>query len=206
MGKYENFCSFVSSHFTVETSSSEFDEKQRIQIKCKRFGHVSELSSGAFLNKKSKIPIDRFCSMCTAVDDDADRFVEFKADIFERLGHNVLTVDWKLKRVTYVCGNCGAHAQNAPGNMSRAEATNKCVKCQNIDNRLKYDELQQKVESVGMKLLTKPDDYTNNKQLLELLCICGGPYSATLSTIINKKRHCMKCRGHVSNDDTKEED
>jgi hypothetical protein len=48
-----------------------------------------------------------------------------------------------------------------------------CSKCQNHKFRLPYDKLKQDIEEHGFKLLTKAEEYTSNKQKLDVICKCG---------------------------------
>lgn len=44
-----------------------------------------------------------------------------------------------------------------------------------------------------MTLLTKEDEYTNNKQKIKMLCKCGEPYEAVLSDI-KRGKNCKSCK------------
>lgn len=191
MSKYNNYCQFLEPLFTVVSSEDDFKKTKTIVYKCKEKEHTNSLSIASFSNKKSKIPIEQFCTECKTFHENETKFQTLKTDLYTKTGHILLSMDHSTRRVKYECGNCKSETQTFVQNL--LSATSFCSKCQNDKNRKKYDELKTQVESHGYKLITLENEYTNNKQKLNVLCQCGNPYSAVLSDLMRDKS-CMKCK------------
>jgi hypothetical protein len=66
-----------------------------------------------------------------------------------------------------------------------------CSNCQHEKFRLSYDKLKQDVEKHGFQLLTKPDEYSSNKQKLNVICKCGKQYQTYLVSV-RQDKHCKE--------------
>lgn len=192
--KYENYCSHIVSHFTVVSTRTEFYETGEFHFVCNRAGHPCKMKITSFGNKICNVKdLDAWCDKCNRVERQCNMTKMFREEIEEKLGHQIQTVDWSTRKVTYTCITCGETRQSCVQNLSKETSTSTCQKCQNIVNRLEFDEVQKTCEANGKVLLTKPSEYTTNKQKLDLLCECGASYAARLQDI-RKGKSCIQCK------------
>jgi len=191
MSKYQNLCKFLEPLFKVVSTKEDLDKNGFIFFHCEK-GHENKLTSASITNKKSKVPLDKFCSVCVKAEEIEIKRIEFMETVREKTGHIVLSVDFTSRFVEYQCGNCDNISNSKTNNLLNAN-TGLCHSCQNDKFKLTYEYVKKTVEEHGMTLLLNPGEYKNNKQLLPLLCKCGSPYQAVLSDI-KGGYHCQKCK------------
>ncbi len=190
MSKYNNICNFLSPRFKINTSSDEFKTSQSITFTCE-FNHANTLTSASFSNKRYKVPIDSFCVMCVKETQIKQKETDFIQTIMDKTGHTVRSVDFTTRRVEYQCGKC--NETNISQTHCLLKNTGVCSQCQNEKHKLPFHIVKQTVEQHGMTLLLKEGEYTDNKQILPLVCRCGRPHQAVLSDI-RKDKHCQECK------------
>ena len=71
--------------------------------------------------------------------------------------------------------------------------TGVCHLCQNDKFKLQYDDIKQRVENKKLILISKPEEYTNNKDKLKLICTCGEKFEAVLNDI-RRGKLCNNCK------------
>jgi hypothetical protein len=178
----------------VKSTLEDFTTHKFIEFVCKASGHTNRLSVASFGNKKSKVDIRDFCTECKADQTLEQRAQTYKTDIHNRFGHTVTTVNFSTREVEYVCGNCQATGHTFISNFERTVRTPYCPKCQNDSNKLTYEEIKRRVEEKGMTLLTKKEEYKNNKQKLKLICCCGNENYESVLSEIKRDRNCKGCK------------
>lgn len=193
-GKYENYCHHVESHFDVVTTREQFYETGIMSMICKHKNHKVSLKVTSMGNKIHAIKdLDQWCDQCNRQHRHYTQVKLFTEQIESKSGHQIDDVNWKTRKVMFHCGNCGAECSNFVHNLKRLSSSGKCVRCQNDERRLSFEDLKTMVEKQGKVLLTKCDEYRSNKQKLEMLCECGKPYSAVLSDV-NRGKSCVDCK------------
>jgi len=160
-------------------------------------GHIKEINTAAFINKKSQIKKtnDNLCSDCKKGGDNYVKLQELQKKVKET-GYTILTYN-NNKDITYKCGNCNYIGHTTSVNLLRVSKTKYCIKCQNDKNKLIYENIKKRIESHDMKLLTKKDEYKNNKQKLYLTCKCGKNFYMKLHDV-ERGRSCMLCKNNKS--------
>jgi hypothetical protein len=200
--QYKNMVEFLSeAHYTLLTEKEVYialpKKEKSLTIQCPQ-GHVFELGGNAFGNKKCRykkesLDMKTFCSVCSIGDQKKDSEDDHKQLIEERTGHKVLEIDRSTRQVVYQCGKCGQTNSSYISNLTR-QNKGRCGKCENEHTKLNFDDIKRRVEAMGVQLLTKKEEYVNNKMLLSLICVCGGPDQKTLKDI-ERGRKCDKvCR------------
>lgn len=198
--QYQNIISFVKPHgFTLITQKEDYciieQEKRTIVFKCVH-DHEMKLGHAVFINKKSKflrenLPMKDFCSVCVSLKNKNESEQKFKNDIEESTGHTIIELDNQTREVIYRCGNC--KEKNHSYIQCLKVNTGYCQHCQNEQFKLEYDDVKQRVEEKGLTLITKKDEYKNNKQKLKITCLCGSNHQAVLIDITRGKL-CQKCK------------
>jgi DNA-directed RNA polymerase subunit RPC12/RpoP len=189
MSKYTNYKEFLKEFFDVPTTLEQFTNEKKITFICKLKNHENSLGLASFGNKKSKIEAKDFCQKCKDEEEDLKKTEEFKKEIKEKCGHNVILVDFSNRKVEYKCGKCGNLSSTFISNLQKENRSNNCPKCQNDKFKIPYEEIKERVEKQGMKLLTEEKDYENNKQKLKVICSCGNDkYEAVLFDITRGKK------------------
>lgn len=185
--QYANFKEYLTlQQCIVNNSEEDFIKTKIIKFTCKH-DHYHEIKNTSFINKKCKT--DNICYICTNQPLTQEKFKTLKDEIFELNGHNMVSFV-NTHKLEYECGNCGFLHKTTYANLKRQ--TECCSKCINDKNRLKYSDIVKVVEEMGIKLVTKDTEYKSNKQLLDILCVCGNPYRMTLSDIKGGKQ-CWDC-------------
>lgn len=187
--KYDNIINFLSD-YEILTKMEEFYKKKKIEFKCK-LSHINSLTSNSFSNKKTKIPSEDFCTTCKKIKDLEIQTKEFSEKIKLKSGHIVLIVNFSTRVVIYECFTCKTECKTFIVNLLRSNGV--CSQCQNDKNKLDFKCIQEQVNDQGMVLLTKKEEYVNNKQKLKLLCICGNYHEAVLSDI-KRGKNCIICK------------
>jgi len=190
--KYKNYCIFLAPLFEVVTTKDNFYETNEIHYICRAQSHHNRLGVGSFGNKKSKVEIQDFCQGCKDDSEISKQTSDFTKRVLESCGHIILEVNFSSRKVRYQCGNCDSINCSFVQNFNE-DATSFCGKCQNDKYKILFGKLKKMVESHGFTLLTKKDEYQNNKQKLKLLCACGKPHQSVLSDIVRDK-HCYDCK------------
>lgn len=155
-----------------------------------------ELCQGAYINKKSlftrkKLPMSDFCSVCVKEHDKLESEQRFIKEIEEHTGHIVKCLDSTSREVLYQCCTCGETNHSFISNM--LTNTGVCHLCQNDKFKLQYDDIKQRVENKKLILISKPEEYTNNKDKLKLICTCGEKFEAVLNDI-RRGKLCNNCK------------
>jgi hypothetical protein len=191
LDKYKNYCDFLADHFDVISSKDDFRTSKNITFRCKIAGHDNTLKATTFGNKKAAQPdASQWCEVCKkSALEEKDR-LEFSEEV-KHLGHEILSVK-SGKDVVYRCGNCGRENTTTKQNFRKSKRTEFCSHCQNAPRRIAYTELVRVVEAQGMKLLTTAEEYTNNKQKLRLVCICGNDQHEAVLFDIRRGKHCKE--------------
>jgi hypothetical protein len=192
MLKYQNATVFLSSHFEMVSTLDDYINTKRFIFRCKEFSHSNELSTASFSNKRYKVKLEEFCIGCVKEKENQQHTKEYINTVKEKTGHTVLSADFTTRKVTYQCGTCDSVSESFTSNLLNIN-TGVCGNCQNWKFKLPYEKLKSDVESYGMKLITAPDQYTGNKQMMDVMCECGKPYQMILSSIRQGKK-CLECK------------
>lgn len=193
MSKYQNIKDFLEPTFTVHSTHDTFYLTKKIAFECSTCSTLQSLTSASYSNKRYKVPIEDFCVYCKKEKDTKEHTDQFIKQIKETSGHLVKTVNFSSRIVVYECFTCKRHNKTFTQNLINATTPGVCISCQNDKNKLDFNLVEKIVELHNMTLLTKPEEYTNNKQLFCLLCKCGDTYRAVLSDI-RRGKHCKKCK------------
>lgn len=200
--QYNNILKHLGSHFEINTTKNDYekmDENNReFVFSCKLKNHKNILKTTSYINKRSlfskeKKPLEDFCVHCVDEKNKENNFETYKQQILDNSGHLLLSYDVKSREAEYICGNCNEYSKTHMTNLLNKNLGS-CSKCQNHKFRLSYDKLKQDVEEHGFKLLTKSDEYTSNKQKLDVICKCGHQYQTYLVSI-RQDKHCkINCK------------
>jgi hypothetical protein len=195
--QYSNISAFVSSiGYTLKTTVEEYtqQDKKSIEILCPN-NHCMSFIIQSFKNKKvayDKGKYETFCAICVKEVDTKESEQKAIEKIESFTGHKVLSIDISSRKVVYLCKTCGkennGHVQNLLKNKGY------CRNCENDHQKLSFDDVKQRVEKMGLTLLTKKEEYVNNKMKLSLLCACGEVDSRKLSDIEKGKRCAKNCK------------
>jgi hypothetical protein len=199
--QYNNILKHLQEHFIINTTLDEYskiDEKLReFTFTCKLKNHINNLKHTSYVNKRSLFNkenkhLQEFCVHCVNEKDKENNVDQYKEQILEKTGHLLFSYDTKSRDAEYICGNCNEYSKTHMTNLLHHNLGN-CSKCQHEKFRLSYDKLKQDVESHGFKLLTKQEQYTSNKQKLDVICKCGKEYKTYLVSI-RQDKHCIDCK------------
>jgi len=193
MSKYKNIKEFLESHFSVITTLEDFYKTKKIEFECIICNYINSLSSSSYSNKKCKVSLEDFCTNCKKKKELYLQKKEFIDKIKISCGHIVKDINFSTRKVIYECFTCKKDRNTFIPNLERANYPGVCGSCQNNKNKLEFEYIKSIVESHDMVLVTKPNEYENNKQKLKLLCKCGKSYEAILSDI-KKDKHCQTCK------------
>ena len=198
--QYNNIEKFVHPYgFTLVTLKEDYvkvvQEKRSITFKCPQ-EHEMTLVHAVFINKKSKftrekLPMKDFCSGCVEVRNKKESEDKFRSEIEEETGHTIIELDNQTREVVYQCGTCGE--KNHSFIQSMKVNTGVCHHCQNDQFKLQYEDLKLRVEEKGFILLTKKEEYKNNKENLKVICICKSIHECVLWDI-TRGRMCVTCK------------
>lgn len=197
--QYNNILKHLQHYFIITTSVDDYckmDEKSReFSFTCKKQGHLNILKHTSYVNKRSLFnkenkQLEDFCVYCVDEKEKEDNFEKYKNDILENSGHLLLSYDVKSRDAVYICGNCNEQNKTHMSNLHDKNLGN-CSNCQHEKFKLSYDKLKQDVEKHGFQLLTKPDEYTSNKQKLNVICKCGKQYQTYLVSV-RQDKHCKE--------------
>lgn len=195
MTKYYNYCEFLKEFFDVQSTLEQFTKDNKIIFVCKTKGHINCLNVASFGNKKCKVVSKDFCQICKDENEIYKKTEDFKNEIKDKYGHNIINVNFSTRKVEYNCGNCGSFSSTFIRNFRKDDRTNTCPKCQNDKFKIPYQEIKSRIEKQGMKLLTEEKDYQNNKQKLKVICVCGNDkYEAVLFDIKKGKKCSENCK------------
>lgn len=198
--QYQNIKKFVEPHsFTVVTTQelyySEPLEHRKIVLRCSK-DHDMELCQGAYINKKSlfmrkKLPMTDFCSTCVKEQNVQLSNQRFISEIEESTKHVIKYLDSVSREVIYQCIQCGETSHSFIQNMIKN--TGVCNHCQYEKFKLQFEDVTQRVANKGLTLITKTNEYVNNKTKLKLICECGNHFESVLHDI-NRNKLCMNCK------------
>ena len=197
--QYNNIIKHLGSHFNIITTKDEYekmDEKNReFTFSCKLKNHNNILKTTSYINKRSLFgkenkPLEEFCQVCVDESENQHDFEYYKQKILEEKGHFLVSYDTKTRDAVFICGNCNETSKTHMSNLY-IHNLGSCSKCQNVQFRLPYEKLKEDVEKHGFTLLTKPEQYTSNKQKLDVICKCGKRYQTYLVSI-RQDKHCKE--------------
>lgn len=192
---YSSISQFVSSiGFTLITTEEEHKSTKRVTIKCPK-QHDSSFAVDSLRNKKrlyNRGELKTFCSECIDIEKRRDLEQKTILEIKQNSGHTVVAINLSTREVEYDCGTCGERKTSFISNLKISKGY--CRNCETWHHKLPYTTLKEKVEEMKVTLLTEEHEYTNNKMLLKIICICGNPDRKTLSDI-RRGRGCSDfCR------------
>jgi len=193
MSKYSHACDFLSLFFTILTTSEEFYSRKRISFQCNTCCTIQSLSIASYSNKRYKTNIKDFCIECKKKTENRIQTKYFIDEIEKSCGHHVKDVDFSTRKVIYECFTCQTEHSTFICNLQRSSNPGVCPSCQNNKHKVDFEYLQEVVTKHDMILITKKEEYKNNKQKLCLICKCGEPYEAVLSDI-KRNKHCQTCK------------
>lgn len=189
MGKYENYCAFLASHFQVVTPKEEFEKNGTIRFDCLAHGHINELTAPSFSNKKMKFSVEMFCKKCKQLERHSEHTRKWGAEIFAKCGHIIDSVDWTTRKVVYRCGHCGSNRQSCVRNFLFENRSDRCKQCRPARFQVTYERALAQVQAMGMSMVTTPDDFHCRFQAV---CRCGETFTTSLTALkINKG--CDNC-------------
>lgn len=191
--QYTNIIEFLAPHnYSFLMTKEEYigSDKKTLPIQCPE-NHVFTMTFDSFRNKrliytKKALDMKSFCSTCSLSDQKVNAEDDQKERIEKKTGHKVLQIDRTTRKVIYECGKCGQKNSSYTTNLL-GHNKGRCGKCEQDHNKLDFDDLKRRVEAMGVQLLTKKEEYVNNKMLLSLICACGNPDQKKLSDIIKGK-------------------
>jgi hypothetical protein len=185
MTQYRNVNNFLKSiGFEMPMTVEEYKAEKKAVIVCPN-QHRRELAKTSLHNKISAFrrgAVDSFCADCSQEKDHKESEEKYIQEIEEKTGHRVITIDVVSRKVEYECGNCSEIGSSHITNLT-TQNKGYCKSCENQHTKLTYDVLKAKVEEMGVVLLTKPEEYTNNKMLLSIICACGNEDKKRLADI-----------------------
>jgi hypothetical protein len=158
-------------------------------------GHVSKLSDASFNNKTNPKNLEKLKSLCADCNYLLEKEDEARS-ILEPLHFKFLKVEKDSDNFTAIIHfecQCGNISKTSLKNFKKSTKTSKCIKCLNSDNKIPYEIIQKTFEEKGCLLLIKPEEYLNNKQLLNFRCVCGNT-SYILLNDLKRGRLCKFCK------------
>lgn len=193
--RFSNFKKKLEQHcMTMLTKEEEFLKEKIVCFQCPK-GHISKLSDTSFNNKTNPKHLQKLKSLCADCNYILEKEEEARV-ILEQLNFKLLHVEKDPEKcvpiVHFQC-NCGNISKSYLNNLKKPTKTSKCIKCLNNDNKLPYDVIKNIFEEKGCLLLTKPEEYINNKHLLDFKCVCGST-SGILLNDIKRGRLCKHCK------------
>lgn len=201
--QYNNIKIYLNKgEFEIITTEEEYISKKNkygtsseFQYNCNK-NHINTIRIASFINKKNKIKdYTELCPICVKKKVTDEKLIVLQAKVLHN-NHTILSYE-NNKNITYECGNCFSINKTTSVNLFRKTSTKFCNKCQNDKFKLKYENIKERVEKKGMKLLLEETEYENNKQLLPIICICGKEYKLKLFDI-ERGRHCIFCKNGKS--------
>lgn len=194
MSQYKNVSEFLATiGFTMPMTQDEYKAEKKAVIVCP-IGHRKEFAKASLQNKISLFrrgEVEEFCGDCLKGAEHKESEEKYTQLIEQKTGHIVLGVDVKTRNVDYECGTCGESSQSNINNMLHRN-NGGCKSCEYSQMKMSYSDLKRKVEEMGARLITKPEEYINNKMLLSIVCSCGKEDKKALSDI----RKGKKCKNH----------
>ena len=201
--KYNNYKKFLEeNNYILITSLEEFLDKQNngnIEYKCIE-GHNTIIKHTSFGNKKSNIEPKFLCTDCKLNNDREVEYDKVKKELFKTSGHKLKEYTDK-KNISYNCGNCDNLVEHTT--FSNAIKNKKCKSCFNKENKNTYEHVMKILEQHEITLRWSNEkefnkNYTDNKQLLPLICRCGSEFEMKLSDI-KRGRCCGNCKKDRTN-------
>jgi hypothetical protein len=193
MFQYQHFVEKLNAfQMQMITTQDEFMSKKIIEYRCPK-GHTNSLTSASFINKTSPSQLEKqsnICSECHVMQRDIDEIkivlgnLNFEFLSFER--------EKNVKVVTYRC-HCGNVSRTDWRNLKKKDRKSNCSKCQNNVHKINFEDIVVAFQEQGCQLVTKAEEYKNNKQKLDYICSCGHP-SQIIFMDFKRGKRCMKCR------------
>lgn len=191
---YNNIVAKLSV-FNLEllVSKEQFLTDKRVVYKCAE-GHTNDLALASFNNKTSPRLMDSLFSLCQTCQNLHVHEKEIRARL-EELNFTLISfsyIDHGDRKVDYRC-SCGNTSSTGWKNLKKSTRTTKCPKCQNDKNKVPYDTLCKTFIDGQCVLLTKAEEYVNNKCKLKYTCVCGNDAEIVYHDFVVGKR-CGKCK------------
>lgn len=176
MSRYKNFCEKLESfQLKMLATESEFKENNQVHYCCP-MGHESSISAASFINKTAPKNITKVKSLCTECNTMLFKTEEAR-EATEKLGFEFLRVERhptnKDSKVVHYRCTCGNESSTDLRNLKKPDRQSHCIKCQNDPYKVNYDMLKKNFEDRQCVLLTRKENYKNNKQKLDFRCACG---------------------------------
>lgn len=189
--RFRNFSKIITQHeFQVLMTEEEFIQSRNVRYKCLK-NHISELDENSFRNKTAPSKMKCMLSLCGKCNEHLTLLDKLETKAGD-LGFKIMELEEDNLHVTYKCG-CGAVNKSDTKSICRSSRTSSCPKCQNNPYKLNFDDVVISFEARGCRLLTRKEDFKNNKQLLEYICSCGSKGRMTYHALC-RGRLCLECR------------
>lgn len=188
---YKHFCEVLDDFDNeILINENELIETQTIKYKCK-YDHINEMNLEAFKNKIIPEKLELIKCICKSCNINIIKHGEI-INILKKLNFQFIKLDKgkDTKLITYKC-HCGNISQTDLRNLKFRERKSQCPKCQN--KKSNFDDIIKNFQDNGCQLLTKKEEYKNNKQKLDYKCSCGNE-SQIVYRDFKRGRRCMKCR------------
>ena len=197
MSRYKNFCEKLESfQLKMLATESEFKENNQVHYCCP-MGHESSISAASFINKTAPKNITKVKSLCTECNTMLFKTEEAR-EATEKLGFEFLRVERhptnKDSKVVHYRCTCGNESSTDLRNLKKPDRQSHCIKCQNDPYKVNYDMLKKNFEDRQCVLLTRKENYKNNKQKLDFRCACGKESTIVYQDLL-RGRLCMGCKG-----------
>ena len=166
---------------------------KRVVYKCKA-DHINDLALASFNNKTKPSLMNSLFSLCQTCQNLHVHEKEIRARL-EELNFTLISfsyIDHGDRKVEYRC-SCGNTSSTGWKNLKKSTRTTKCPKCQNDKNKVPYDTLCKTFIDGQCVLLTKAEEYVNNKCKLKYTCVCGNDAEIVYHDFVVGKR-CGKCK------------
>jgi hypothetical protein len=197
MSRYKNFCEKLESfQLKMLATESEFKENNQVHYCCP-VGHESSISAASFINKTAPKNITKVKSLCTECNTMLFKTEEAR-EATDKLGFEFLRVERhptnKDSKVVHYRCTCGNESSTDLRNLKKPDRQSHCIKCQNDPYKVNYDMLKKNFEDRQCVLLTRKENYKNNKQRLDFRCACGKESTIVYQDLL-RGRLCMGCKG-----------
>ena len=194
---YNNLLLWCETHHYILENKEEFIEEFNIQkfstvlnLVCEK-NHKIKITHGSWTNAKTKFKKEGNVTLCVECKKNSD-FENKKQEVLEKNGHSVIS-NAEDDEIIYSCGNCSEqHKISDIKILLRKTRGEFCPHCINNKYKLDYEKIIAIVEKHGMKLITLPTEYVNNKNIL-VLCVCLNQWKTSLNDI-NRNRKCSNCK------------
>ena len=191
MTRFTNFCKKIREHdYKVVSTSQSFARDKLIEFECIE-GHSSCMNENSFINKTATKSLQKLLSLCGKCNTHLHVLQKIQKRA-EELEFKILRLYEDNLTVEYIC-KCGSINKSNVKALHQSRRTKSCPKCQNDPFKVLYTDLQKTFTDKGCELLTQPQEYKNNKQLLSYKCICG-EIGTIVYNDLKRGRLCINCK------------